>query len=52
MFADDTMLVAVTKEKQHMPVKEFGVVKFKLNVGRSEVMACSLVGRDSWLECV
>ena len=48
LFADDTVLVAVSEEKLCRLVSEFGKVcerrKLRVNVGKSKVMKCSKYG--------
>ena len=48
LFADDTALVADSKEKLGRLVSEFGRVcerrKLRMNVGKSKVMRCSRYG--------
>ena len=45
LFADDTALVADSKEKLCRLVSEFGIVcerrKLRVNVGKSKVMRCT-----------
>ena len=58
LFADDTALVADSEEKLCRLVSEFGriceIKKFRVNVGKSKVMRCSLYGHGDimWVECM
>ena len=56
LFADDTALVADSKEKLCRLVSEFGRVckkiKLRVNVGKSKVMRCSRSGNGARLHVI
>ena len=56
LFADDTALVADSKEKLCRLVSEFGRVcekrKLRMNVGKSKVMTCSMYGNGSRMNVI
>ena len=55
LFADDTVLVA-DSEKLYRLVSEFSSVcergKFKVNVGKSKVMRCSMYGNEGRMHVI